>query len=65
MDISKIDGASVLKDWHKDTESGKTLERAYRISCEHFSNILTPDSNEAHADHLHLDIGFGTGCLFK
>jgi len=62
IDISEIDSASVQKDWNKDTKEGETLRNAHQSACKRFSNVLTPDSNADHADHFHLDNGFGFGC---
>ena len=55
IDITKIDGVPIKTDW----------KRAAHLACSHFNNILTPNTNAAHADHLHLDNGLGFGCLFK
>ena len=65
IDISKIDGASVLKDWNKKSNNGKRLKDAYEVACKYFSNILTPDTNKAHRNHFHFDNGFGTKCYLK
>ena len=65
IDISKIDSASVLKDWNKNSDNGKILENAYDVACQYFSNILTPDTNNAHNNHFHFDNGFGTKCYLK
>lgn len=62
IDISHIDGASVKGDWKKDTQNGKILRKARVSACKHFNNILTPDTNNLHYDHFHLDTGFGFGC---
>ena len=65
IDISEIDSASVLRDWGKKNEKGGILRIANTAACTKFSNILTPDSNKAHADHFHLDNGLGFGCLSR
>jgi len=50
---------SVLADWRGQGPAGadgaRFLERARGGGCRLFSNVLTPDYNAAHADHLHLD----------
>lgn len=50
---------SVLADWDGQGPAGESgarfLERARGGGCRLFSNVLTPDYNAAHADHLHLD----------
>jgi len=65
IDISGIDGASLLKDWNKGSNKGQILKKAYITSCKYFSNIMTPDSNKAHKDHFHFDNGVGTKCYLK
>ena len=62
IDISEIDSASLLHDWNADSAKGKILNRAYVSACRRFSNVITPDYNSAHANHFHLDNGFGFGC---
>lgn len=52
IDISMIDGISISNNW---------LEPSTK-ACRHFTNILTPASNAAHYDHLHLDKGIGLPC---
>ena len=59
IDISAIDGASILKNWDDQTSGGQSLRDAARKACKYFVNVLTPESNAAHADHLHLDTGIG------
>ena len=63
IDISSIDGASILKDWEDKSAKGQALKFAAEQACRYFINILTPESNAAHADHLHLDRGVGLPCF--
>ena len=58
---------SVLKDWnHKgDPESKKRarfLRKARGVGCRLFRVVLSPDYNEAHRDHFHLDQGPYLSC---
>lgn len=50
---------SVAADWRGRGPAGaagaRFLEAARSGGCRIFSNVLTPDYNAAHADHLHLD----------
>ncbi len=62
IDISEIDSASLLSNWKEDSTKGKILNSAYVSACLRFSNVFTPDYNSAHANHFHLDNGFGLGC---
>ncbi len=59
IDISSINGALVAKDWNADTQQGKTLKKANDIAHQYFSNVLSPNTDIAHQDHMHLDLGFG------
>lgn len=49
----------VLDDWGgtgpTGAEGGSFLRRLRDGACRVFSTVLTPDYNEAHRDHLHLD----------
>lgn len=55
IDISKIDGVSIANNW----------EEPARKACGHFTNILTPATDAAHQDHLHLDKGMGLPCWVR
>ncbi|MBO9500988.1 extensin family protein [Brevundimonas sp. A19_0] len=64
LDVSGVrleDGrvVSVASDWDGRGRSGSEgrgfLKRLRDGACRVFSTVLTPDYNEAHADHLHLD----------
>ena len=55
IDISSIDGVSIKDSW----------QEAAKVACKHFTNVLTPASNAAHHDHLHLDNGMGFPCWVK
>lgn len=46
---------SILRDWGRDTPEGEFLESAKTAACDSFATVLTPEYNEAHADHFHLD----------
>jgi hypothetical protein len=50
---------SVLKDWDGTGPAGVEgqgfLKRIRDGACRAFSTVLTPDYNEAHRNHLHLD----------
>ncbi|WP_372707305.1 extensin family protein [Brevundimonas sp.] len=64
LDVSGLvlaDGrrVSVLADWSgagpAGAEGQSFLKRIRQGACRVFSTVLTPDYNEAHRDHLHLD----------
>jgi hypothetical protein len=49
---------SVLRDWggeEAEDEEAKFLRRVRDGACGIFGTVLSPDYNEAHRDHLHLD----------
>lgn len=46
---------SVLEHWEGDTRRSAFLRDVRDGACRLFSTVLSPDYNEAHADHLHLD----------
>ncbi len=55
IDISMIDSVSIANNW----------EEPARKACGHFTNIVTPATNAAHHDYLHLDKGIGLPCWVK
>lgn len=62
IDISGFrldDGSSVtvLRDWGKDTPSGRFLTEARDEACRFFGIVLSPAYNTAHANHFHLELG--------
>jgi len=48
---------SVKRDWKAGGPRAEFLRAVARGACDHFSVVLSPNSNALHADHLHLDIG--------
>ena len=54
IDISKIDGLSIKDDW-----GNRRLKLAAQDAEKFYTNVITPDDNAAHYDHLHLDSGLG------
>ena len=59
IDIMALDDARVLEHWNDDGEKGDKLKEAASKACRYFSNVLTPDYNDDHLDHFHLDNGPG------
>jgi hypothetical protein len=47
----------IEKDWLSDGPRGRFLHAIAAAACGYFSVVLTPATNSAHRDHLHLDIG--------
>ena len=46
---------SVLRDWEGERASAEFLREVRSGACDLFATVLSPDYNEAHRDHLHLD----------
>ena len=47
---------SVLEDWDGAGAKAEFLREVRDGACRLFSTVLSPDYNEAHRDHLHLDV---------
>jgi hypothetical protein len=58
------DGRSVtLKTgWFQGGAAAAFLRDVRLGACSLFNMVLSPDYNEAHADHFHFDMGFFRGC---
>lgn len=52
---------SVKRDWTRGG-SGRFLKDVRSRACHLFNMVLSPDYNDAHADHLHVDMGQFKGC---
>ena len=46
---------SVLGDWDGEGDKAQFLRRVRDGACNAFGTVLSPDYNEAHADHFHFD----------
>ncbi len=55
FDLADGTSVNVLRDWHSVGPKADFLRDVRDGSCRLFSTALSPDYNEAHADHLHLD----------
>jgi hypothetical protein len=47
----------VLKNWQENETAAQFLKEIRTGACQFFDAVLSPDYNEAHRDHLHLDRG--------
>jgi hypothetical protein len=54
---------SVLRDWARGGQ-GAFLREVRDGACDLFATVLSPDYNEAHADHLHFDQAARGRCGF-
>ena len=55
IDVAAIDGIPISKNWRASAKK----------ACWYFNNVLTPETDRAHHDHLHLDNGLGVPCWAK
>jgi hypothetical protein len=58
------DGSRVVveADWSGDPRKRAFLRAARDGACGIFDVVLSPDYNEAHRDHFHLDMGANRAC---
>lgn len=57
---------SLPEDWAGDGVEARALHYAHDAACGLFTTVLSPDANESHRDHLHLDLGcHGAGCTYR
>ena len=47
---------SVLNDWDGEDDEARFLRAARDGACDAFATTLSPDYNDAHSDHFHLDM---------
>ncbi len=67
IDISgfRLDGGrtvSLKRGWTAGGKSARFLRDVRAGACRWFNMVLSPDYNEAHADHFHADMGWFRGC---
>ncbi|WP_421984142.1 extensin family protein [Roseibium sp.] len=56
---------SVETDWGKDTPEGRFLTDIHKSACARFTTVLSPEGDEFHKSHLHVDIGcHGKTCTY-
>jgi hypothetical protein len=48
---------TVEHDWRAAGPRGEFLHAVAKRACDYFNLVLTPDSDNLHYNHLHLDIG--------
>lgn len=53
------DGQVVVvdRDWRDRGRKGRFLRAVAQAACGHFAVVLTPESDDLHLDHIHVDIG--------
>jgi hypothetical protein len=53
---------TVARDFRRQDAKGRFLHRVRDGACPWFRTVLSPDYNQAHRDHLHLDFGRYRAC---
>ena len=53
IDVTAIDGVPISKQWRS----------AYKTACRHFTTAIGPGHDLRHQHHLHIDNGWGFGCI--
>jgi hypothetical protein len=57
FELANGERISVLEHWHARDQRGRFLRAVAQAACARFSAVLTPRTDRAHRDHLHLDLG--------
>ena len=60
--LSNGEVISVLKDWNGARNKKRFLRQVRDQACKIFRVTLSPDYNEAHRDHFHVDMGPTKAC---
>ena len=55
---------SVSQHWRDGGPKADFLHRVTRAACDHFSVVLSPNSDKDHQSHIHVDIGPWKKCGF-
>jgi hypothetical protein len=62
FDLAGGGNVTVERDWHDAGARGAFLHAVALAACSYFNIVLTPESNQYHYNHMHLDIGPGKLC---
>ena len=54
---------SVKEEWTKRGKARDFLHAVATQACRYFNEVLDPDSDRDHADHIHLDLGRYKYCI--
>ena len=55
----------VERVWSGTGVEAAFLRAAARAACGHFNMVISPDHDETHRDHLHLDLGLDSACYVE
>jgi hypothetical protein len=56
---------SVKQDWGKRGKARDFLRAVAAEACHYFSEVLDPDSDRDHVDHIHIDLGRYKYCVHR
>jgi hypothetical protein len=56
VDIERMQLSDGTTLWVKDANGNRTLKSMRALGCSHFTTVLGPGSNAAHASHFHFDM---------
>lgn len=56
---------SVKADWGQRGRKRDFLRTVSREACHYFNEVLDPDSDRDHVDHIHLDLGRWKYCVHR
>ena len=56
---------SVKQDWNKRGRERDFLHAVASQACHYFNEVLDPDSDRDHVDHIHVDLGRWKYCVHK
>jgi hypothetical protein len=56
---------SVKEDWSKRGRGRDFLRAVASQACHYFNEVLDPDSDRDHLDHIHLDVGRYKLCIHR
>lgn len=70
MDVAGFelaDGRRVMvrDDWNRRDAAGRFLHAVARAACRYFHEVLDPDSDRDHFNHIHLDLGAYRLCVTR
>jgi len=54
---------SVKQEWSKRGKGRDFLRAVAAQACHYFNEVLDPDTDRDHVDHIHLDLGRYKYCI--
>jgi len=65
FELANGDKVSVTRHWNGAGAKSEFLKSIGQGACTQFKGVLGPDSDKAHYDHFHLDMGTWAFCRLK